>query len=151
MKDHRSSVRNQHTQNKTKQKTTTTRKRQTNKQQQQQQNCKPKTNSKTKSIQAVGLNEIRTYDSLSFRPFLGVRREEISAEGGGERERSFSPFAFSPKRFFLRFVPKKLLILMLNPWPMPLHCSSHFVIKPAGNWSLCGFVIYIRRRWRYES
>ena len=124
-------------------------KKKTNKQ--QRQNCEPKTKSKTKSIQAVGLNEIRTYDSLSFRRSLGVRREEISAEGGGGRERSFSLFAFSPKRFFLRFFPKKLLILMLNPWPMPLHCSSHFVIKPAGNWSLCGFVIYIRRRWRYES
>ena len=145
MKDHRSSVRKQHTKtNKTK---NNHNKKKTNKQQQQRrQNCKPKTNSKTKSIQAVGLNEIRTYDSLSFRRSLGVRREEISAEGGGGRERSFSPFAFSPKRFFLRFFPKKLLILMLNPRPMPLHCSSHFVIKPAGNWSLCGFVIYIRRR-----
>ena len=116
VKDHRSSVHNQHTKTKQNQKNNRNKKKTNKQQQQQRQNCKPKTKSKTKSVQAAGLNGIRTYDSLSFRPSLGVRREDILEEGeGGGGGRSFSPIAFSPNRFFLRFFPKKLLILMLNP------------------------------------
>ena len=106
VKDHRSSVHNQHTKTKQNQKNNRNKKKTNKQQQQQRQNCKPKTKSKTKSVQAAGLNGIRTYDSLSFRPSLGVRRENILEEGeggGGEVSLpSLSPliasfFAFSPR------------------------------------------------------
>ena len=93
--------------NKTKQKTTPTRKRQTNNNNNNNdKTANQKQTLRQQGIQAVGLNEIRTYDSLSFRRSLGVRREEISAEGEGEEREvslpSLSPlsasfFAFSPR------------------------------------------------------